>query len=83
MVNALSSRLDVEVDRVGHTHAISFRRGTPGSFAGEGPDAVFTTPSGSSGALTKAKKAPRGRTGTRVRYWADRQIFLKDASISA
>ncbi|MEY9841423.1 type IIA DNA topoisomerase subunit B [Streptacidiphilus sp. EB103A] len=82
VVNALSARLDVEVDRGGHTHAISFRRGTPGSFAGEGPDSDFTAASGSSGGLTKAKKAPRGRTGTRVRYWADRQIFLKDARLS-
>src|SRR5436190_15458363 len=30
VVNALSARLDVEVDREGATHAISFRRGTPG-----------------------------------------------------
>ncbi len=25
-------------------------------------------------------KAPRGVTGTRIRYWADRQIFTKDAT---
>ena len=28
------------------------------------------------------KKVPKTRTGTRVRYWADRQIFLKDAKLS-
>ena len=78
VVNALSARLDVEVDRTGHTHAISFRRGTPGGFAGEGPDSAFTPANG----LTRTRKAPRGRTGTRVRYWADRQIFLKDAALS-
>ncbi|MFC1434656.1 type IIA DNA topoisomerase subunit B [Streptacidiphilus sp. N1-3] len=78
VVNALSARLDIEVDRTGHTHAISFRRGTPGAFAGEGPDSGFTPANG----LTKARKAPRGRTGTRTRYWADRQIFLKDAQLS-
>ncbi|MHA6763257.1 DNA gyrase/topoisomerase IV subunit B [Streptacidiphilus sp. PAMC 29251] len=78
VVNALSARLDVEVDRTGHTHAISFRRGTPGGFAGEGPDTPFTAANG----LTRTKKAPRGRTGTRIRYWADRQIFLKDAALS-
>jgi DNA gyrase subunit B len=78
VVNALSSRLDVEVDRGGHTHAISFRRGVPGAFAGPGPDAPFDP----SGGLTKAKKVPRNRTGTRIRYWADRQIFLKDAKLS-
>ncbi|MEU0244121.1 DNA topoisomerase IV subunit B [Streptomyces sp. NPDC006235] len=78
VVNALSARLDVEVDRGGHTHAISFRRGVPGAFAGNGPDAKFEAKSG----LRKAKKIPKTRTGTRVRYWADRQIFLKDAKLS-
>ncbi|MDO0937176.1 DNA topoisomerase IV subunit B [Streptomyces sp. DG2A-72] len=78
VVNALSARLDVEVDRSGHTHAISFRRGAPGAFAADGPDAKFEAKSG----LRKAKKIPKTRTGTRVRYWADRQIFLKDAKLS-
>ena len=82
VVNALSARLDVEVDRGGHTHAISFRRGAPGAFAGEGPDGSFTPASASAGGLAKVRKAPRGRTGTRIRYWADRQIFLKDARLS-
>ena len=33
VVNALSSRLDVEVDRGGKTYAMSFRRGEPGMFS--------------------------------------------------
>lgn len=78
VVNALSARLDVEVDRSGHTHAISFRRGVPGAFAADGPNAKFEA----KGGLRKAKKIPKTRTGTRVRYWADRQIFLKDAKLS-
>ncbi|MEU9733716.1 DNA topoisomerase IV subunit B [Streptomyces sp. NPDC048002] len=78
VVNALSARLDVEVDRNGNTHAISFRRGVPGAFAGAGPDAKFEA----TGGLRKAKRIPKTRTGTRVRYWADRQIFLKDAKLS-
>ncbi|WP_037607470.1 DNA gyrase/topoisomerase IV subunit B [Streptacidiphilus rugosus] len=78
VVNALSARLDVEVDRSGHVHAMSFRRGTPGAFKGDGPDADFAPANG----MTKARKAPRGKTGTRIRYWADRQIFLKDAKLS-
>ncbi|MEU6171791.1 DNA topoisomerase IV subunit B [Streptantibioticus parmotrematis] len=78
VVNALSARLDVEVDRGGHTHAISFRRGVPGIFTEQGPDAPFDPTSG----LRKAKKVPKTRTGTRVRFWADRQIFLKDARLS-
>ena len=32
VVNALSARLDVQVDRDGHIHEISFRRGVPGVF---------------------------------------------------
>ncbi|MGV9888605.1 DNA gyrase/topoisomerase IV subunit B [Streptomyces sp. NPDC003395] len=78
VVNALSARLDVEVDRAGHTHAISFRRGVPGAFAGDGADAKFEA----KGGMRKTKKIPKTRTGTRVRYWADRQIFLKDAKLS-
>ena len=46
VVNALSSRLDVEVDRDARIHLISFRRGVPGLFDGEGPDAEFTKKSG-------------------------------------
>ena len=77
VVNALSSRLDVEVDRDGATYAMSFRRGKPGEFAGAGPEAKFTEKSG----LTKVKRVAKKVTGTRVRFWPDRQIFTKDAVI--
>ncbi len=78
VVNALSARLDVEVDRGGKTYATSFRRGVPGRYAGEGPDAAFTPTKG----LEVVGRTKRGVTGTRVRYWADRQIFLKEAAFS-
>ena len=78
VVNALSSRLDVEVDRGGVTWAMSFRRGVPGVFDGDGPDAAFTPEHG----LRKVGKVAKARTGTRVRYWPDRQIFLADAELS-
>ncbi|MFJ4918318.1 type IIA DNA topoisomerase subunit B [Streptomyces sp. NPDC088725] len=78
VVNALSARLDVEVDRNSATHAISFRRGVPGMFTEQGPDSPFDPANG----LLKGKRVPKTRTGTRVRYWADRQIFLKDAKLS-
>jgi DNA gyrase subunit B len=77
VVNALSMRLDVEVDRDGGTHAMSFRRGIPGEFATSAPDSKFTEKSG----LTKIKRVARKVTGTRVRFWPDRQIFTKDATI--
>ncbi|CAM5505106.1 DNA topoisomerase (ATP-hydrolyzing) OS=Streptomyces tendae OX=1932 GN=GUR47_34830 PE=3 SV=1 [Streptomyces tendae] len=75
--NALSARLDIEVDLGGHTHAISFRRGFR-RVRGAGPDAKFDAGSG----LRKTKKIPKSRRETRVRYWADRQIFLRDAKLS-
>jgi len=78
VVNALSIRLDVEVDRKSATWAMSFRRGVPGVFAGPGPDAPFTP----GGSLRKVGRAGQGRTGTRVTYWPDRQIFLVDAELS-
>ncbi|WP_372491778.1 DNA gyrase/topoisomerase IV subunit B [Microbacterium croceum] len=82
VVNALSERLDVEVDRGGKTYAMSFHRGEPGRFADSGekrPDAPFA-PFEDGSELRIAGKAPWGVTGTRVRYWADRQIFTKDAA---
>lgn len=75
VVNALSSRLDVEVDRGGKTHAMSFRRGVPGEFDGEDETVSFRKKSG----LRVIAKVPRTRTGTRVRWWADRQVFTTDA----
>ena len=78
VVNALSERLDVEVDRHGRTWAMSFRRGEPGTFAGDGPDAPFTPFTTSTG-LRDIAKVPKTRTGTRIRYWADRQVFARDA----
>ena len=79
VVNALSERLDVEVDRGGKTYAMSFHRGEPGEFAGPSPDSPFT-PFERSSQLRVVGKAPKGVTGTRIRYWADRQIFTKDAA---
>ena len=82
VVNALSERLDVEVDRDGKTWAMSFHRGEPGVFADSGeptPDAPFT-PFVSGSELRVVGKVAKGVTGTRVRYWADRQIFTRGAS---
>lgn len=84
VVNALSERLDVEVDRDGKTYAMSFHRGEPGVFADTGvptPDAQFT-PFEEASELRVIGKVPKGVTGTRVRYWADRQIFTPDAKFS-
>ena len=84
VVNALSARLDVEVDRSGKTHRMTFHRGEPGVFddrAGIGPDAPFA-PFTKQSELAVVGKVARGRTGTRVRYWADPQIFPTSAAFS-
>ncbi|HET7661732.1 MAG TPA: DNA topoisomerase IV subunit B, partial [Oryzihumus sp.] len=83
VVNALSERLDVEVDRGGKTYAMSFHRGEPGVFADRNGDKSASaefTPFVDNSELRIIGKAARGRTGCRIRYWADRQIFLRDAA---
>src|SRR6187431_1245517 len=67
VVNALSSRLDVEVDRNSATWAMSFRRGVPGTFDGPGPTVKFTA----GGPLRKVGRVAKGVTGTRITYWPD------------
>jgi DNA gyrase subunit B len=76
VVNALSARMDIDVDRSPSQQGISFHRGVPGVFDGEGPAAPFTA---RSGLTRKGKRVAKGRTGTLVRFWPDRQIFTKDA----
>ena len=78
VVNALSARFDIEVDRDGKIWTTSFRRGVAGEFAGPGPDAAFARKSG----LRQAGTVAKARTGTRIRFWPDRQVFLKDATFS-
>ena len=77
VVNALSSRLDVEVDRNALIYVMSFKRGVPGIFDGDSPEAEFSKKSG----LNSGGKAKKGVTGTRIRFWPDRQIFDPAASL--
>lgn len=78
VVNALASRLDVEVDRNGKIHWISFKRGVAGIFDGDGPNAAFTEKAG----LRITGKVSSKITGTRTKWWFDKQIFLKEAQLS-
>ena len=85
VVNALAARMDVEVDRAGKTYAMSFRRGEPGVFddsRGRSPDSPFSEFTQAS-ELRVVGKVKRGVTGTRVRYWADPQIFPRPAEYDA
>jgi DNA gyrase subunit B len=58
VVNALSVRLEAEIDRDGDRHLLTFKNG---------------------GKLDKklavTGKAPRGRTGTTIRFWPDPTVF--------
>ena len=58
VVNALSSRLELEIDREGKRHTLSFEKG-----------------GNPTGPLEVVGDAPRGRTGTTVRFWPDETIF--------
>ena len=78
VVNALASRLDVEVDRDGKIYWMSFKRGHAGIFDGDGPNASFNEKSG----LRIIGKVSAKVTGTRIKWWFDKQIFLKEASLA-
>ncbi len=77
VVNALSTRLDVDVDRSPAQQGMSFQRGFPGVFAEPGVGAAFEA---RSGLTRKGARVAKGRSGTRIRFWPDRQIFTKDAT---
>lgn len=88
VVNALSLRLDVEVDRDGKTHHMAFHQGHPGVYS----DADPKNPSPASPFKRTRKNKPTEleiigtvspkTTGTRVRYWADPEIFNSTARFS-
>ena len=80
VVNALSARMDVEVDRCGKTWQMCFRRGEPGEFDDSRqrtPNSPFT-PFTDESRLKTVGKVAKKKTGTRVRFWADFQIFPSD-----
>ncbi len=77
VVNALSSRMDIDVDRAPSAQGLSFHRGAAGVFDAAGPSASFEP---RSGLTRKGGRVAKARTGTRIRFWPDRQIFTKDAT---
>jgi len=74
VVNALSSKLVAEVDRDGATHRLVFLEREPGNYLSSG---TFKPTS----KLAKVKKIPANRTGTRVRFWPDLDVFDPDSRI--
>lgn len=85
VVNALSSRLHVEVDRNGNTYSMDFHNGQPGTYT----DATDLTPTAHfkktrKGQPTALHVVPlpanhRDQTGTRIHYWLDHDIFDRHA----
>jgi DNA gyrase subunit B len=77
VVNALSSRMDIDVERSPAVQGMSFSRGAPGVFDGDGPAAAFSPVGGLS---RKGARVAKHRSGTRIRFWPDRQTFTQDAT---
>ena len=73
VVNALSTRLVAQVDRDGHTHELGFNERVAGQFSGS----TFTA----GHHLEKVKRISKNKTGTRIRFWSDRDIFGPEARI--
>jgi len=88
VVNALSARLDIEVDRDGKTHHMAFHQGHPGVYTDADPahpslDAPFKrTRKNKATELEIIGKVSPKTTGTRIRYWADPEIFNDTAEFS-
>ncbi|MCB0991747.1 MAG: DNA topoisomerase IV subunit B [Acidimicrobiales bacterium] len=74
VVNALSSRIVVDVDRGGATHRLAFDQRVAGHFTANGG---FKP----SHKLAKVGTVPKTRTGTTVRFWPDTDIFDPEAEI--
>jgi len=76
VVNALSEKLVAEVDRDGRTHRLEFHERIAGTMSA---NRKFKQ---SHAVAVVGKRFTKNRTGTRVRYWPDRDIFDSDADIS-
>ncbi|MEM7321867.1 MAG: DNA topoisomerase IV subunit B [Actinomycetota bacterium] len=74
VVNALSSKLVAEVDRDGATNRLVFLEREPGNYLSSGKFKPTSK-------LAKVRKIPPNRTGTRVRFWPDLDVFDADAKI--
>ncbi len=74
VVNALSSKLVAEVDRDGATHRLVFLEREPGNYLSSGKFKPTSK-------LVQVRKIPASRSGTRVRFWPDLDVFDAEARI--
>jgi DNA gyrase subunit B len=75
VVNALSTKLVAQVDRDGHTHELAFKDRVAGHFTGSNFKASHD--------LQKVKRISKNKSGTRIRFWPDRDVFDEGARIDA
>ena len=74
VVNALSARMEVDVHRKGATHRLEFKNRKAGHTDSAGR---FRE----SHKLKRVGRVSSGRTGTRVRFWPDAEIFDPAATV--
>ena len=74
VVNALAAKLTAEVDRDGATHVLSFKGRVAGQFTGSNFKPGHN--------IAKTKRVSKKKTGTRVRFWPDLEIFDPEAAIN-
>lgn len=73
VVNALSAKLIAEIDREGSTHRLCFKDRVAGQIDANGKFKASHT-------LAKTKKTKK--TGSRIRFWPDMEVFDPEAQIS-
>ncbi len=78
VVNALSARLDVEVDRAGKTYGMSFRRGEPGTFTDRPRGALARR---RVHALREEERAARRRQGEAGRHRLAGALLARPADL--
>ncbi len=81
VVNALACKLVAEVDRDGATHVLGFNERRAGQFAGTNGAGTGRFKPGHN--LQKSKRISKNKTGTRVRFWPDFDIFDPEAVVDA
>ncbi len=74
VVNALSSKLVAEVDRDGATWRMVFLERIPGNYLSSGTFKPTRK-------LARVKRIPATRSGTRIRFWPDVNLFDPDARV--
>ncbi len=79
VVNALSSRMDIDVERSPAVAGPVLPARRARRLRLRGPRRLASRPR--SGLTRKGGRVAKGRSGTRIRFWPDRQIFTKDAHL--